>query len=413
MKAEIISVGSEVLSGDTINTNASAVAKALEEQGIAVIYHTVVGDDHDNLYSALEQAFRRAELVVTTGGLGPTYDDMTKETVAKFFGRNLVIDEDTAEWIRNFFKQMNRPMTANNMKQAEIIEGATVLKNDFGVAPGMLYQTDNRMIAMLPGPPFEMEPMLNGYLMPLLSEDTNDVLVSVFVRTFGIGESNLESGLHDLMVTLKNPVIAPYAKRGEVTLKVTARAKTKKEAKALIKPVIHEISNQYGEYIYSITEPNLQTELVKRLRSAGKTVAVAESCTGGMIASHITEVPGSSGVFGYGVVTYANEAKMKILGVNEQTLKDYGAVSDQTAREMAEGVRRLSSADIGVAVTGIAGPDGGTKDKPVGLVYLAVTTKSDTKVTRLMLSRSRKDERASIRERTAMYALFECLKVVN
>ncbi len=198
-----------------------------------------------------------------------------------------------------------------------------------------------------------------------------------------------------------------------MTLKVTARAKTKAQAEALIEPVVDEIRRRYGEYIYSVTEPDLQSELVKRLKAAGKTIAVAESCTGGMIASRITDVPGSSAVFGYGVVTYANEAKIKLLGVNEQTLADYGAVSEQTAREMAEGVKALSGADIGVAVTGIAGPDGGTEEKPVGLVYLAVAVGSETKITRLLLSRGRRDERTSIRERTAMHAMFGCLEIVD
>ncbi len=215
MKAEIISVGSEVLAGDTINTNASAVAKALEEQGIAVLFHTVVGDDHENLHAALSHAFSRVDLVVTTGGLGPTYDDMTKDTVAAYFNRKIVVDEETAEWIKALFKKMDRPMTENNIKQAEVIEGSTILKNEYGVAPGILYQEANKTIAMLPGPPFEMEPMLHQYLMPLLAENADDVLVSVFVRTFGIGESNLESGLNDMMVSIKNPVIAPYAKRGK------------------------------------------------------------------------------------------------------------------------------------------------------------------------------------------------------
>ena len=259
----------------------------------------------------------------------------------------------------------------------------------------------------------EMAPMLNTYLLPLLKTENNKIIVSEHIRIFGVGEAQIESTLHDIMVNSTNPLIAPYAKRGEVLLKITAQADTQEEAQALITPVRETVFKAFGEHIYTTQDDNLESALVRKLKEKGKTIALAESCTGGMIASRITDVPGASQVFGYGVITYANEAKMKLVGVQEQTLADHGAVSPETAREMAAGILALSGADIGVAVTGIAGPDGGTKEKPVGLVYVAVATKEETAVTRLMLSLWRKNERDAIRKQTAAHALFLALKALS
>jgi len=413
MNAEIICVGSEVLAGDTINTNASVIAKGLSDIGIETLYHSVVGDDDDRLEEVIRIASKRVDLIITTGGLGPTYDDMTKAIIAKVFDRNVVYDDETMKHIEDFFKWLNRPMTENNKRQAQVIEGSDVLKNDTGLAPGMCFKQDNNMVVLLPGPPDEMGPMFNKYLIPRLKQDDSLKIVSESIRVFGVGESQIETVLHDLMVGSTNPIIAPYAKRGEVMLKVTARAKTEEEAKALIKPVHKAIFDAFYKNIYTTVDINLESALVRALKEKEKNIAIAESCTGGIIASRLTTVPGASAVFGYGVVTYANEAKQKILGVREKTLIDHGAVSEQTAEEMAKGVLKISGADIGIAVTGIAGPDGGTEEKPVGLVYVGVATKEETVVKKLMLSRRHANEREIIRQQATANALFLALKTLK
>ncbi len=410
MTAEIISIGTELLLGDTINTNAAKVGSVLADLSIDNYYQTVVGDNHVRLRAAIENAFSRADMVITTGGLGPTYDDITKEIVANYFGEKLVYDDQALENIHALFASLNRTMTDNNLRQALVIAGCTVLENEHGLAPGIFFEKNGKIAVMLPGPPYEMEPMLKNKLFPLLEKRTGFTLVSKNIRIFGVGESRVEDTLHEMMVTSTNPTVAPYAKHGEVTVRVTARAKTKDDGLAIVDPVVDEICHVFGDAIYAVDTPDLQTELVKRLKEKGKTIAVAESCTGGLIAKKITEISGSSEVFGYGVVTYANEAKTKILGVNEQTLMTFGAVSRETAAEMASGIRMLSGADIGVSVTGIAGPGGGTEEKPVGLVFIGISTQERTDTHELRLSRGRKNERHDIREYASKHALYLALK---
>jgi len=409
LNAEIICVGTEILLGDIINTNGSFIASQLAELGIDIYHQTVVGDNHSRLHDALEIAFSRADMVITTGGLGPTYDDMTKDTIAKYFKRKLVHDEKSVENVKNLFKSLKRNMTENNLKQALVIEGSIVLGNEYGLAPGMYLEQDGKTVVMLPGPPYEMEPMFINKLKPILLKDSGSTLVSKNIHIFGVGESSVENTLRDMMIRSKNPTIAPYAKRGEVLVRVTAKAANKEEGLRIADPAVEEICRILKGNVYGIDAENLQNELVRRLSEKKKTIAVAESCTGGIVASRITEISGSSAVFGYGVVTYANQAKIDLLGVGENTLVEHGAVSKETAEEMAQGVRKLGNSDIGLAITGIAGPTGGTKEKPVGLVYVAVDTEKGCEVKKLNLSRRRADERNGIRQYAASNALFLAL----
>ncbi len=410
MTCEILSIGTELLMGDTVNTNASAVAKVLADLSIDSFYQTVVGDNPDRLKAAIETAFSRADMVITTGGLGPTYDDITKEIVAGYFGKKLVQDEKAIESINRLFDSLGRLMTENNLRQALVIEGCTVLDNEYGLAPGIYYEQDGKTVVMLPGPPYEMEPMLKNKLFPILEQRSGFTLVSKNIRIFGIGESRVEDTLYDLMTKSTSPTVAPYAKQGEVTVRVTARAINREAGLEIVDPVVEKIRAIFGENVYAVDTPNLQTALVETLKAKGLTVATAESCTGGLIAKKITEIPGSSDVFGYGVVSYANDAKMSILGVSESTLKKCGAVSRETAAEMAEGIQRLSGADIAISVTGIAGPGGGSEEKPVGLVYIGICGPNGTETHEFRLSRGRKDERAAIRENASQNALYLALK---
>ena len=413
MNAEIICVGTEILLGDIINTNGSFIAKELARIGVDIYHQTVVGDNIDRLSESLKLAFNRADMVITTGGLVPTYDDMTKDTIAKYFGRELIHDKKAINNIKSLFKDLKRTMTENNLRQALVIEGSTVLDNDHGLAPGIFLADKGKTVVMLPGPPHEMQPMFLNKLLPLLAKESNSALVSKNVHIFNVGESTVEHTLRDMMINSKNPTIAPYANHGEMYVRITAKAKNKKEGLKIVDPVVKKIKDIFKENVYGIDSKNLQSELVKRLIEENKSIAVAESCTGGIIASRITQVPGSSAVFGYGTVTYANEAKTSLLGVSEETLIKYGAVSEETAAMMAEGIMKLGKADIGIGITGIAGPTGGTEEKPVGLVYVGIATKKGTEVKKLNLSRGRKDEREGIRQYAASNALFLALTTLN
>jgi len=405
-KAEILCVGTEILLGNIVNTNSAEISRGLASIGVELYHHTVVGDNPQRLKEALEVAFSRNNLVITTGGLGPTYDDLTKETIAAFFGRRLVTDPDSEQRVRAYFARWNRPMTENNLKQAMMPEGCTVLPNDNGTAPGcILEDAAGRVAVMLPGPPREMGPMFRQQVMPWLQQRSDQVLRSHNVHFFGIGESALEAQLRDRMEAMENPTLAPYAKDGEVLLRVTAAAKTEAEAEALMAPVLRKLRETFPDLIYGVDVGDLQTAAVQTLKRLHLTAATAESCTGGLVSKRITEVPGSSEVFGFGVVSYANQAKMKLLGVQAATLETCGAVSQQTAAEMAAGVRALSGADIGISVTGLAGPDGGSTEKPVGLVYIGVDSPWHSEVRRLNLDRGYAIGREYIRWVAASHAL--------
>ena len=416
--AEILCIGTELLLGNIVNTNAQVISQGLAELGVNVYHSTVVGDNPDRLREALDVAFSRNNIVITTGGLGPTYDDLSKETIAAYFGLPLELHEPSVKFIRCFFEKLHRPMVETNLKQAMMPRGCIVLENPNGTAPGAIIEgrgeREGKIAIMMPGPPREMGPMFHDQVMPYLAKRSDHVLRSHCVYFFGIGESDLESQLREQMLAMENPTLAPYAKEGEVMLRVTASGKTEAEAEALMEPVIAGLRERFGELIYGVDVENLQTALVGELRAWGLTVATAESCTGGLVAKRLTEVPGASEVFGYGVVSYANEAKERLLGVSHETLERCGAVSPETAREMAEGARRLSGADIGVSLTGVAGPDGGTEEKPVGLVYLGVSSAWHSEVKELRLSRNyRSGNREFIRYLASSQALAAALRTAR
>ncbi|MBS5786276.1 MAG: competence/damage-inducible protein A [Clostridioides difficile] len=387
MKAEIISVGTELLLGDIVNTNSQYIAKELASIGIEVYHQSTVGDNVDRLYECFKESLERSDVVITTGGLGPTTDDLTKEVAAKYFGQELKLHEPSWEYIKSLIESRGKKVAPNNKKQAYFPESAIVLKNNNGTAPGAILRQDNKAIIVLPGPPREMVAMFNESVMPYLKQFTEDKLISKTLRLYGIGESDLELEILDIINEQSNPTVALYAKEMEVTIRITAKVKDKEEAVRLIKPVVDKIRERVGQFVYTNDDiytgesKNVLEEVAaKLLVDRDLKIAVAESCTGGMVSSVLIDYPGISSVFVEGCVTYSNEAKIKRLGVKEETLDKFGAVSEETAIEMAEGVAEGLNADIGISTTGIAGPGGGSEEKPVGLVYTAITIKGETKV---------------------------------
>ncbi len=389
MKVEVLAVGTELLMGQIANTNAQYISNRLPEIGMGVYYHSVVGDNPERLKGSLEIALKRCDVVIMTGGLGPTQDDLTKETVAQAFGRKLVLDEESLDKIKSYFKKINREMADNNVKQAYLPEKSIIIKNNNGTAPGCIIEAEEKVVVMLPGPPSEMKPMFEETVMPYFREKSEMRLVSKHLRIFGIGESLLEKSIIDLIEGQSNPTIAPYAKEGEVTLRVTASGKSCEEAEKLIEPIINEIEKRVGDCLYSKENKELEEVTGELLIRKGITISIAESCTGGMISGRLTNIPGISEVFNRSAVTYSNIAKMEELGVKEETLAEFGAVSRETAIEMAEGIRKKSKSDIGVSVTGIAGPGGGSDEKPVGLVFIALSDKKGVECKQLNLMGNR------------------------
>lgn len=372
MKAEIITVGTEILLGDILNTNCRYLSRELAAMGIEMYYQITVGDNEARLLSTLEESLNRSDIVICTGGLGPTEDDITKEVCAKYFGYDLVLHKPSLDAMMERFKRMNRIPTKNNEKQAYFPKEAYILKNDNGTAPGCIMEKNGKMIVVLPGPPREMEPMFENYVKPYLSKFTDEVIESEVLRIIGVGESKVENDILDIIDTQTNPTIATYAKGYECTLRITAKAKTVEEARALIKPMSDEMKRRFGQSLYATGETSIEEVVAKYLVDNDLKIAVAESCTGGLVSASLINYPGISSVFMEGCVTYSNEAKMKSLGVKQETLDVYGAVSSQCAEEMAAGVARRYNTNIGIATTGIAGPDGGTDEKPVGLVYFGI-----------------------------------------
>ena len=413
MNAEILCVGTELLLGDIVNTNAQVIAQGLASIGVNVFHQSVVGDNSSRLKTALQDALEQCDCIITSGGLGPTYDDLTKETAAGLFGRKMVLDEPSLRRIEAFFARIGRPMTDNNRKQAMMPEGAHILPNENGTAPGLILEQDGKRLVLLPGPPREMRPMFERQVLPILAKLTGKTLLSRSVHIFGVGESAVEDRLRGRMLALQNPTLAPYAKDGEVLLRVTASAENETAAGHLIEPVVREICELFGESVYGVDIGSLQAAVVRALSEKHLTLATAESCTGGLVSKRITEIPGSSAVFHCGVCSYANEIKEKLLGVRHETLEKFGAVSEQTAAEMAAGIRTLSGADVAVSTTGLAGPGGGSPQKPVGLVYVGVSSKNFSTVRRLTLGRGYGDEREYIRTVAASNALFLALQAVR
>ena len=375
--AEILCVGTELLLGDIVNTDAAFISRRLAALGINQYSQSVVGDNPERLKSALSLAISRSDLVILTGGLGPTYDDLTKETAAELMSRKLFMHEESLERLRARIERAGHEMTENNKKQALIPEGSVVFRNDYGTAPGMAIEDleKGKIVILLPGPPRECEPMFVEQAEPYLKKFSDHELVSKCLNIFGMGESKVESILHDMMTGWTNPTVAPYAKDGEVLLRVTAAGKNDAECAALCDKAIAEImKTPVGEYVYGVGIGSLEAALVKVLTEKRLHVASAESCTGGLISQRVTAISGASAVLDGSIVTYANDIKERFCNVSRETLKAHGAVSYETAIEMARGVRKLMGADIGVSATGIAGPTGGTPEKPVGTVFVGVSS---------------------------------------
>jgi nicotinamide-nucleotide amidase len=390
MRSEIIAVGTELLLGNIANTNAQYLSQKLADLGIDVFYHVAVGDNLGRLSEAIKQSLKRSDLVITSGGLGPTADDLTKEGVAAALGLKLLPDEASIRKIEGMFKAMGRTMTENNIKQGYIPEGALILENDNGTAPGVLIENDGKLVIMLPGPPKELYPMFEDKVLPYLRKKVRSTIRSRMLRVIGVGESAAEDMLKDIFRTQTNPTIAPYAKDGEVHFRITAKADSAAEADKLIDEMEERVKEILGENIYGHDDESLEEVVLKLLTERSLTIAFAESCTGGLVSSRLTDVPGASASLMYSVVSYSNEAKINILGVKEDTIRKYGAVSSQTAEEMAVGVKKLNNTDIGLSITGIAGPEGGSAEKPVGLCYIGIAMANTVKSHRLLFNGNRK-----------------------
>ena len=401
--AEIIAVGTELLLGNIANTNAQVLSQSLSTLGVNVFWHTVVGDNPERLVEALGAARRRADILITTGGLGPTYDDLTKQTICAAFGKPLVFHPEILEDIRDFYiKNLHAPMPENNRQQAELPEGCVIFDNPVGTAPGCAFEADGVHVLMLPGPPHEMETMLRRWVEPYLRNLSKEVIVSHDIMTFGLGESYVDQLLHETMSHMENPSLATYAKPCEVRLRATAKADSVQAAEDMLTPVVAQVRQALGDYVYGVDIQDLAQACMEGLLRKGLTLATAESCTGGLVARRITALPGASRVYRGGVVSYWTEVKAAVLGVPQEILDTYGAVSEATARAMAQGARRLTSAEIAVSVTGVAGPDPDERNNPVGLVFIGLDTPDGTFCRRTESGRRRRDR---IQDLAANHAL--------
>lgn len=403
MTVELISVGTELLLGNIVNTNSQYLSEKCAMLGLSVYYQTTVGDNRERMTEVIRTALNRADLIILNGGLGPTEDDITKDVCAEVMGVKLIEDADIRSRLADWYRKRNRKdIPESNWRQALVPEGAVVFPNENGTAPGLALEKDGKTAILLPGPPNELYPMMENQICPYIQKRESGAIRSQMIKICGYGESKVEEMLLDLIDSQKNPTLATYAKTKEVHLRVTARAETDEEAKQLLKPVVKEIKKRFGAAVYTTDEKeNLEDVVVRLLKKYELTVTTAESCTGGLLAGRIVNVPGASDVFREGYITYSNKAKRKILDVSKTTLKKYGAVSEQTAREMAAGGVFATDADVCIAVTGIAGPDGGTEEKPVGLVYIACYLKDHVSVEEFRF----RGNRQKIREQTVVQAL--------
>lgn len=412
MKAEIICVGTELLLGDIINTNATWLANQLKEMGIDLYYISTVGDNRRRMEEIFRTAFERSDLIFITGGLGPTEDDLTREVIAHATDCSLVFHQDLADGIAERFKHFNRIMTQNNLRQAYLPEGAEPIMNRVGTAPGVYFKVNGKIFVALPGVPWEMEVNFREEVAPRLRKELPDqeVILSKMIRMLGIGESAMEERVKDLMDTQTNPTLAPYAGKNEVYLKVTSKALTLAECEAAMAPMVKEIYTRLHPYIFGEDEDTIEKVVGRLLKEKGLRLVTAESCTGGLISHRITNVPGSSAYYERGFVTYSNEAKHEALGVPLETIEAYGAVSKETARAMALGALAQAQGDVAVSVTGIAGPDGGSPEKPVGLAYIGIAFQNgqvEVHESRMM------GERERIKYGTSQYALFYLWKFLK
>jgi nicotinamide-nucleotide amidase len=394
VRAEIISVGTELLLGQVVDTNAVYLSSLLPKFGIDLYYRITVGDNSSRLTEALKTALSRSDLVFTIGGLGPTQDDLTKETVAQLVGDEMVLDEEIAAKLRGFFAARGVEMPSSNLKQAMVPRRGRTFPNPLGTAPGVAFETDDgKAVILLPGPPREFTAMVDQCVVPYLQEkfgQTAGVIRSRVLRLTGIGESSVEDAIKHLLSST-NPTVAPLASPGEVRLRITAKAVDAAQAEAMIDEMDSKLASILGHYVFGRDDETLERVVVESLIARKLTLAVAESCTGGLIANRITDVPGCSATFLAGVVAYSNDAKKKLLGVSEELLAAHGAVSEPVAKAMAEGIKKVTGADIGLSTTGIAGPTGATETKPVGLVFIGISTANGTLAERHQFAGSRAD----------------------
>jgi nicotinamide-nucleotide amidase len=379
MNAEIIAVGTEILLGDIVNTNSQFLAGWLADLGIPLFHQSVVGDNPERLMKEFSDVFERCDLIITTGGLGPTTDDITKEIAAEFFNKPMVQDEGSLKNLEAIFAKQGNTLSEGNRKQAYFPEGCKILPNDHGTAPGCIISEDNKTIIVLPGPPREVYPMFENYVVPYLKTLTDSVIVSKVLRVIGLGESLMASKVQDIINKSTNPTVAPYAKQGESILRITARAKTEAQGFELIAPIEKKIRERLGNAVYGSDDESIESVIGGLLIDRHLTISAAESCTGGMICAKLVDFPGISEVFMEGAVTYSNRSKINRLGVKPETLEKFGSVSAETAMEMAAGIAKSSGTDIGLSTTGIAGPLGGSEEKPVGLVYIGLYINGNVK----------------------------------
>lgn len=405
--AEIVTIGTEMLLGDLVDTNTAWLSRQLAGLGVSVYRHTTVGDNRERIVAALREAASRADLVITTGGLGPTSDDLTNECLALLVGRRMVEYPEAREHVDEMFRRFGRKPTPSNYKQALFPEGTQLIPNPLGTAMGALYEHEGTLFATLPGVPGEMKRMFRDTLEPAIRARSEGSIVSRTLWFAGIGESALAERVQEYL-DASDPTVAPLASEGKVRLRITTRAATTEEAERKIAPVAEGILARLGDYYFGEDDETLESAVGRLLESRGETLALAESCTGGLLAKRITDAPGASAYFLEGVITYSDEAKERLLGVPRELLEEHGAVSEPVARKMAEGVRKLSGADHGLSVTGIAGPEGGSEEKPVGLVWVGLASASGTDARRLDLSAWARS-RAAVRERSAN-AAFDLLR---
>lgn len=389
LSAEIIAVGTEILLGEITNTDAVTVARALSELGINAYYQTVVGDNPERLRECIKIAKARADIIITTGGLGPTFDDLTKQVAAEAFGKKLILNENCLRKIEGYFAQLGRKMTENNARQAYLPEGCTVFENDWGTAPGCAIEDEGKILIMLPGPPRECIPMVNERMMPFLKKLSDAHLVSHGIHIYGMGESEVESRISSFAETMENPTLAPYAKDGEVLLRVTGKAKTEEEADAITRPVIEKVKEILGDVVYGVDVPSLHAAAFEVLKKKKLTLSTAESCTGGLCAKLITDLSGSSEVFRGGICAYTNEIKMQLLGISGELIDKYGVVSRECAEALSRAACEKFGTDAGIGVTGYADPASGDEENPGGTVYVAVTVRGKTVSSKIYQPRGR------------------------
>ncbi len=401
-KVEILSVGTELLLGNIVNSDAQMLSQGLSELGLNVYWHTVVGDNPQRAREAVAIAKERADIIITTGGLGPTCDDLTKNVLAESFGKELFFHEPSAQRIRSYFQRTGRVMSENNLQQAMLPEDCTVLENDWGTAPGCAFEADGCHVIMLPGPPSECRPMFRYRAVPYLQKLSEGIIASHTLKLFGIGESTMEQQLRDQMNAMTNPTLAPYAKEGECELRVTAKAATEEEAQELLAPTVQEMKEKFGNLVYGIDIPSLESLVFSLLKEQGLTMGCAESCTGGLIAKRMTDLSGVSQVFKGGIVSYTNEVKANLLGVSMELLEKHGAVSAPVAQAMAEGARKALGCDIAISSTGVAGPDKDDRGNEIGTMFVAIATPDGSYVRPLTLGT--RPMRQRLRTQTAHHA---------